>query len=435
MSAALPLDPLLAGLRARAFGMRRGAPRPPRLGAEVELIPTEAHSGLPVPIHADREGGPATLPVLRRIAAERGWTEEPSPYGVPRFVAADGAVISFEPGGQIEVASGTSRSASRLLRALRGTVAALRAAAGDAGIELLSVGIAPTGAPAGIPLQLPGERYRALTEFLEHIGTRGTRMMRQTASFQTNLDWGPDPLATWKTLNAAAPYLVAIFANSPVYGGVPTGWRSFRGQVWRELDGGRTGAAWCRVDPTREYLHFALRAPDIFRRAPWGDYLPFGAWIARDDATTEQWERHLTTLFPEVRPKGWVEVRSPDAVPPEWYAAPLALLAGIAHHPAAAAEAADLLGSPEPWLLDRACHQGLRDARIAAVSRDLFQIGLRGAAALGRRVMTGADVEEARGFYEKYTRRGRSPADDADPLRVDGIVDVPAIEPACAGRV
>jgi glutamate--cysteine ligase len=408
MTRPLPHAELEADLRRTAFGLD-GIARPPRrIGAEVELIPVSAETRAPVPIQA--EEGLATLPLLRRHGARHCWREEPSPYGVPKFVLPDGGVISYEPGGQVELSAPALGSIGALLASLRGAVLPLREFFRGEGVDLLSVGIEPNGSVADLPLQLPGRRYVRLTAFMEAMGTGGTRMMRQTAAFQTSLDWGRRPLDTWRLLNAAAPCVVAIFASSPVHLGRPTGDRSFRARVWRELDGGRTGLFPCK-DPVAEYLAFALRAPAILLGD--GDAWPaFAEWNARGLATLDDWHTHLTTLFPEIRPKGFVEVRSPDAVAPEWYAAPLVLLAGMAYEPRAARAAADLLGAPSADRLVRAGREGLADAEIGPMARDLFRIALEGAERLGDAFASGAAVEEARAFFDAYTRLGRSPADD-----------------------
>lgn len=398
---------LLADLRTHAFALGR-APGPLRIGAEVELIPVSAETGAPVRIVSDE--GPSTLPLLRRFGAANGWREQPSPYGVPQFQTADGGVISYEPGGQIELSAAAFPSATALIRSLRATVLPLTDFARDAGIELLSVGVEPRNGIEDVDLQLPGARYVRLTNFLRSIGTGGERMMRQTAAMQISVDFGAEPLLAWRVLNAMAPYVTAIFANSPVYRGEPTGEKSFRARIWRELDGGRTGCFAC-ADPVAEYLDFALAAPAILL----GDgarWRPFAEWNAEGCTGPDEWRAHLTTLFPEVRPKGFVEVRSADAVAPEWYAAPLVLLAGIVHHAPTLRAAAELLGTPNPALLHAAGRDGLSDARIAVVARDLARLGMQGAAALPG-FFSADDLDEAAAFFARYTDRARSPADDA----------------------
>ncbi|HYW12132.1 MAG TPA: glutamate-cysteine ligase family protein [Longimicrobium sp.] len=398
---------LLQDLRTNTFAIGRAAGRP-RIGAEVELIPVSMETGAQVPVVSDE--GLSTLPLLRRFGERHGWAEQPSPYGVPQWSLPDGGIISYEPGGQIEMSAAVFSTATALIGSLRGTVLALTDALRDEGIELLSVGLEPRNGLEDVDLQLPGARYVRLTHFLRSIGTGGERMMRQTAAMQVSLDFGPEPLFTWRVLNAMAPYVTAIFASSPLYRGEPTGHRSYRARIWRELDGGRTGCFGC-ADPVAEYLDFALAAPAILL----GDGShgrPFAEWNAEGRVGLDDWRSHLTTLFPEVRPKGFVEVRSADAVAPEWYAAPLVLMAGIVYHLPTLRAAVERLGEPDPALLHAAGRDGLADPRIAAVARDLADLGMRGAAALPG-FFSADDLDEAGAYFARYTRQARSPADDA----------------------
>jgi len=407
----LELAALAAELRDNAFGARRRWVRPPTIGAEVELIPVDAETRAQLPICAPGEGR-STLPFLHAFAARAGWKETASVYGMPNWLLPDGGTITFEPGGQVELSAPPFRSASALLGSLRGVVPRLVREAREEGIELLSVGIEPLGAVDEVPLQLPGERYVRLTRFMEDRGTGGTRMMRQTAAFQCNLDWGADAPARWRFLNALAPYTVAVFANSPVYRGEPTGERSFRARVWRELDRGRTGIFAAQGDPVPEYLRFALDAPAILLPFAPYEFLPFREWNERGMVTEEDWRYHLTTLFPDVRPKGFVEVRGADAVAPEWYAAPLVFFAGLTYHAPTFEAAREIVGRPDPSLLDLAGRAGLADERIGGVARDLFELALAGTEALGPGFLAPADLEEARAFFQTYTARALSPADD-----------------------
>jgi glutamate--cysteine ligase len=392
-------EALAADLRVNAFGGGARSAGAPRIGAEVELIPVSADTRRPVPIVAAE--GPSTLPWLRRFGAERCWREEATGYGAPRWMLPDGGCVSFEPGGQIELSAAPAPSPSALLRSLRATVPALRASAREHGIELLSLGIDPVNGVEDTALQLPGERYRALTAFLEALGTGGVRMMRQTAAFQPSVDWGADPPARWRLLNAAAPYLTAIFAHSPLYRGRDSGWRSFRARVWRELDGGRTGVFACD-DPVSEYLRFALDAPAILRGGVEGPWLPFRDWR---DATPADWRAHLTTLFPEVRPKGFAEARCIDAVDPEWYAAPVLLLGGSVRPRALVAPRVTCWAPPtlRCWSPPRvwACATRASPPSRATCARSAWLVRPR----WGPAIAAAADLEEARAFHERFTAR------------------------------
>jgi glutamate--cysteine ligase len=206
--------------------------------------------------------------------------------------------------------------------------------------------------------------------------------------------------------------VTAIFANSPVYAGATTGCRSTRAQVWRALDPARTGLPWNGDAPVRAYLEFALRAPAILLPQLHGEHRPFGEWLRHARPTMAEWRDHLSTLFPEVRPRGHLELRSCDAVDPRWYAAPVALAVGITYDPGALRAAADLLGRPDLGLLDRAGRLGLGDPAIGRTAVELVDIALAGCESLGPAYFHPADLEQARAFFERYTRRGRSPADD-----------------------
>ncbi len=404
---------LLDDLRERAFGIGGGGRPPRRIGAEVELIPVSRETRRMVPVSAD--DGPSTLPLLRHHAARTGWTEARAPGGAPLFLVPRGGTISYEPGGQVEFSSPACLSIPELVSALQGTVLPLREAAREHGIELLTLGIAPLDPVEEVPLRLDSARYRAMAHHFAAISPAGARMMRQTAAFQVNLDWEDEPLPRWRLLNAAAPLLVAIFANSPLYEGADTGPGSYRARVWRELDPGRTGLLGSAADPVAEYLDFALAAPAILPVEEGETPRPFAARIARGEVDIEEWWLHLTTLFPEVRPKGFAEVRSLDAVAPEWFAVPPTLLAGLVYDRRSREEASALLGFPDPALLVRAGERGLDDPRLARDAVDLFEIALRGAAALGEPFVDGDSLETARDFLAHYTRRGLSPADDLRP--------------------
>ena len=383
---------------------------PRRVGAEVEFIPVEAATGRRCPLETD--GVPGTLPFLRRFGGRHGWTETRTAKGTPCFELPAGGTLTFEPGGQLEYSSPPCRSPSAVLALLRSVVLPLRAAAANDGIDLLALGIDPFNSADGAPLLLHSRRYARMAEYLGRIGPAGAKMMRQTAALQVSLDLDDEPWLRWRVLNAAAPYATAIFANSPVYDRAPTGLRSTRAQVWRELDPLRTGLPWDDRAPVGAYLDFALRAPAILLPQLRGEHRPFGEWLREARPSMEEWRDHLSTLFPEVRPRGHLELRSCDSVSPRWYAAPLALAVGIAYDPRALRAAADLLGRPDLGLLDRAGRQGLGDGAVRRIAIDLAEIAVAGCRALGPAYFHASDLEQAIAFFDQYTRRGMSPADD-----------------------
>jgi glutamate--cysteine ligase len=364
-----------------------------RVGAEVELLALDVATRRPIPLN---DGRTPLIPALRRYGADNGWREFSAYDGTVRFDAGEAGVISFEPGGQIELSSAPCDTASRLVRSLHGVVLPLRAHLLSEGIELLSIGIDPVNDAKSIPMQLPVARYERMTRYLEAIGPFGIRMMRQTAAIQISIDRGVMPSARWRLLNDLAPYLVAIFANSAEYLGQPTGHQSYRAHCWRQLDPSRTGVAEPSADPAEAYARFAAGAGDILGG---------------------NWDTHLTTLFPEVRPRGHYEVRSCDAIDPRWYAAPIVFIAALAYDERAAGEAA-LLAADSRALLRVAGERGLHDPSIARTARDLFQLALDGARRLGPSFIDDETLATAAEYYSRYTARDRSPADDANRSRI-----------------
>jgi glutamate--cysteine ligase len=391
------------GIHATCFAPQPGTVG--RVGAEVEFLALDEVTRVPIPLLGAR----GLVDRLRRYSTRSQWSEFRGYDGTPRFDVA-GTTISFEPGGQLEISTPPCHSASELVRVLHGIVNPLRVALGDEGVELLSVGIDPHNDARRIPLQLRVDRYERMTRYFDEIGPFGVRMMRQTASIQVSLDRGPRPAERWRLLNDLAPYLIAMFANSPYYNGAGTGYRSFRANCWRMLDATRTGVAAPDADPASAYARFALAANDMLASASEGAHRPFSASMASDHDGA-RWLTHLTTLFPEVRPRGHFEVRSCDAIDPAHYAAPIVLLTGLAYDERSATEAA-LLAAESRALLRTAGEAGLRDVAIARTARDLFALALAGARRLGPRVVAEVDLDVAAQFYDDYTARGRSPADD-----------------------
>jgi glutamate--cysteine ligase len=395
-------------LRQCVFPSPQSAECAPRIGAEVEVIPIDARSGRPVPL--DAHAGVSSLSILRRAGASAGWRERRSAKAnVPEIALPDGGRITFEPGGQIEISAAPNVSLSVLVGRLQDTIAAIACAA-PSGVRLLSCGIDPRTPIDEVAPQLDAERYRRMLRHFDTIGPWGARMMRQTASFQVCVDGGARPERTWRVLNALAPYMVAIFANSRRYAGHETGYRSFRSHVWRSLDPKRTGLLGVQEDVVEEYLTFALDAPAFLM--PGDSTASFGDCVARGAVSLDDWRLHLSTLFPEVRPRRYFELRSADAVAPEWYAAPLVFVAGLVYHRPNLDAARDVLGSPDPDLLVRAGRDGLADPVLRATAPTLCDMALEGCSALGGEFVEQADLERAAEYFDRYTRQGLSPADE-----------------------
>ena len=368
------------------------------IGAELELIPVASGTGAPVLIESDR--GPSLSSSLRRAAKLNGW-EESSSGGVPVWTLQDGGRISFEPGGQIEISTAPSPSCSALITSLRILALQIVRAAREDGIELLSVGTDPRNDITSVPLQLKSDRYTRMTRYLEARSEFGIRMMRQTAALQISVEHGPRPFERWALLNALAPYILALFANSPRYAGDDTGHASYRAHFWRKLDPSRTGIPFDELDPAARYTSFALGAGAIAAENGAGEFREFRSLLSDPALTLEDWNFHLSTLFPEIRPKEYFEIRSADTIDPEDIAAPLVFVAGLVYDDTASCEALELLGKPDEQLLVSAGRDGLRDGLIKSRAAELVRISSKGARRLPADYLSPAHCEHAHDWLSR----------------------------------
>jgi len=383
------------------------------VGIEVELIPVDMAATLP---------GADSGAVLDAIAARTS--------AAGRF--------TFEPGGQMEYSGPVCATLAEAVEDVDLTLARVREQAGAAGIELRARGLAPWFDPDRIGLRRATPRYREMDRYLERIGPWGRWMMRLSASQQVNLDFGgpSETEVRWRTANALTPLLVAMFANSPAV--LPDGSAVAAGRwwVWRHTDPARTGRpadtargpldrAPDAVPPWSEYLAFALGAPVMFDAATRpvtldGSPAPRFTdwWHAAGDAgpTEADWRAHLGTLFPDVRPRRWMEIRAVDVPEQAWWTVPPAVLAACLYDSGAAAavgeELAGLSGSRAD-LCDRAIRAGLRDGELRSAVGRVF--------ALAESAMDrfpgdwfGARARTAVGaFRERFVETGRTQADEA----------------------
>lgn len=379
---------------------------------EVELIPVREEDGSPLPF--EDGSGPAVLPLLRELGGDPEITPG---TGSPRVPAPGGGAWSLEPGGQLEFSSAPRPSVDEALEQARRGVEALRALTRGRGIGLVTRGIDPVTPPEGARLALPTERYRRLARHLDRRGPAGRRMMLQTAAIHVNLDLGSRPLLRWRVANGLVPHLIALFANSSRYAGGETGYRSYRARQWQLLDPSRSGVFGGPGDPVEAYLAFALDADAILLGTPDEPARPFREWLDADEADEAAWRAHLGTLYPEVRPRGYLEVRCVDALPPRWYAAPVVFLVGLLLDDRSLENAGKLVLGGAPPDPEGAARRGLGDPVAARTALELFDLALAGARRLGPEVVRESSLEAARAFRDRYPVRGRDPAADPEAGR------------------
>ena len=386
---------LLEDVRQRLFAPTRST-NPYAIGLELELIPV--HKTTRTRALATGDARASTAEVLSQLGRREGWHEQSNDGDPPSWRLPDGAYISFEPGGQIEISTAPKPSASEGIDSTQSLVKMLRDAMSNAGIELLALGVDPFNAIDSVPLQLHRERYTGMTRYFESIGPSGVQMMRQTAALQMNLERGEDPKSRWRLLNGLAPIVVALFANSRQYEHRPTAWASYRAQLWRTLDPSRTGIIYDEAAHVERYLSFALdaiamRGADAFR--------PFREWINEPAVKREDWLFHLSTLFPEVRPKEFFELRSADTIEPDALAAPVVFVTSLVYDEESAHQAAELIGAPSEKLLERAGRLGLADPEIRRIASRLVVLALDGGRRLGTEYIRRPHLAAAYQFFAR----------------------------------
>ncbi|MFZ5469782.1 MAG: glutamate--cysteine ligase [Myxococcota bacterium] len=392
-----------------------------RLGLEHEKLVYPRGGATPVPYE-----GPAGIRALLEKLTAAGW--EPfreSPSAPPIALTRGEATVSFEPGGQLEL-SGTPVTTARAAHEenLR-HLAEVKAAAEPSGLSLVTLGYRPFDSVEAMPW-MPKSRYRAMRQTLGARGRYALNMMLMTATGQVSLDWTDEADCARKVTLASrlTPLWVALYANSPLVEGRPSGFMSFRSEVWTGVDPSRCGYVPAVFDGSfsyRAYVEWALDAPLLFLRRQ-GAYLTppitFRELLARGYqgtvATRSDWVDHLSTLFPEVRIKRVMEVRGADGVNPALTGALAALLRGIFYDRAAMDEAEQLLPAlrrDEHLAFHAAARRGglsqrWKSARLAELALELLAIARRG---LLRLDALDAPLLDP---LEELARQGRSPAEE-----------------------
>jgi glutamate--cysteine ligase len=287
-----------------------------------------------------------------------------------------GSTITVEPGGAVELSGPPMDGTMPAIAAMTADRAVLRGAFAQAGLGLVMLGADPLRPAKRVN---PGARYEAMETFFaaSQTGAAGAAMMTSTASVQVNVDAGPrDGWADRVRLaHALGPTMIAITANSPLLGGKFAGWRSARQHVWSQLDSARCGPVLGASgdDPASDWALYALKAPVMLVHAP--EPLPVTSWVPFADwadgrvllggrrPTKADLDYHLTTLFPPVRPRQFLEIRYLDSVPDAVWPAVVFTLVTLLDDPVAADVAAEATQAvATAW--DRSAQIGLGDRRL-----------------------------------------------------------------------
>ncbi|WP_289032413.1 glutamate--cysteine ligase [uncultured Roseibium sp.] len=299
-----------------------------RIGTEHEKFGFHLSDLSPIPY----EGSHGVEAVLSGMEKLLGWERiEDNGKIIGLSDPVGGGAISIEPGGQFELSGAPLETLHETCRETNVHLAHVRQVAEPLGVGFLGTGMAPTWLRDDVPV-MPKSRYEIMTRYMPKVGKYGLDMMYRTTTIQVNLDFASEAdMATKMRVGLALqPIATAIFANSPFTDGKPNGYKSFRAEVWNDLDQDRTGNLPFAFDDGfgfESYVEWALDVPMYFikRGATYYDATDttFRAFMNGSyegkvpDArpTIGDWNNHLSTLFPDVRLKKYIEMRGADGGP------------------------------------------------------------------------------------------------------------------------
>jgi glutamate--cysteine ligase len=394
------------------------------VGVEQEKLAVRT-TGAPVPYE-----GPGSIVSILEGLESRGFSPTRED-GHIIALARGGDRITLEPGGQLELSGAPLPTAAACRAALVEHVREVTEIGRPLGVRFIGVGVRPFGRLDEVDW-LPKRRYGVMRAYFPRHG-RSSRlahyMMKMTATVQANLDFADeaDAIEKIRTAYGVTSIVTALAAASPIFEGRPTGWKSYRAAIWLETDEDRCGLLPFVFEPSfsfRDYVEWALDVPMFFLvrggvYRPTGG-LPFRRFLAEgfegERATMDDWELHLSTLFPEVRLKRTIELRGADAGPVPVVTGLAALWRGLLDEPNARAAAWALVaGRPfaeRETLRREAPRLGLA-ARFAGRPLRELAVELCRIAASGLARLPGGEGD--RPLLEPllaYAEAGRSPADD-----------------------
>jgi glutamate--cysteine ligase len=384
------------------------------VGTEHEKVGVYADTGDRVPY----EGPYGIGALLEKVANAVGW-DRVDEAGRTIALVHDGASITLEPGGQIELSGAPLATNQETCAEFNTHVDLIKELSDDFGIAWLGLGIDPFHEVDSIPT-MPKKRYDIMRSYLPTRGGLALDMMHATATVQANFDYAneADMIEKMRAALVATPVISALFANSSISGGKENGFVSKRLIIWRDTDPDRCGLIPFVFDPDFGYERYAEWSLDI----PLFFVIRDGAYHPGDGTTFRQfmssgfqglrptmrdWDTHLTTLFPDVRLKRIIEVRGADTVPRELICALPAVWKGLLYDADALAATWELLG-------------GTTEAELDAGQLDVAARGLR-AELSGKKVLDMAReiVSYSAEGLKRISKSGFSPSDESgflDPL-------------------
>ena len=410
---------------------------PGSIGVELEAFPYRpgvdpGARPIPVSLYA---GEHPLVSVLADASSPFGgiagsaYAGQPSGGSTPRIdriTFPDGDRILFEPGGQVEISTAPCDTIGALQHRLESKQAVLRHVTEQQGIDFCQSGTNPWFDADEIDNQLDLPRYRAMQRYFDTIGPYGRQMMKLTSGMHINFDLGDEVDTRVRRVVAAnllVPFATGLFAHSPRISGQATGHKAYRSHIWQQADPTRTGilpmehvASSMRADDlVGTYLDFALRAPVVFIPELGDVVLPreltFADWLREPIAgirpDISHFAYHLTLLFPEVRLRGYLELRTPDAPPPEHQLVPVLFYAGLLYNERALTTTLDLLApfARDIDVLWAKATYGLDADEIWQPARRLMETAIEGLTGLPGRFVNDHHREALHRFYDTHSCR------------------------------
>ena len=403
-----------------------------RIGTEHEKFGFKSADLSPLPYD-----GPDGIHAMLTGLMQFGWQgkyEGDTLVGLVRDGPQGGASVTLEPAGQLELSGAPLENIHQTCAEVSGHLKEVQAVAEKLGQSYMGLGYAPLWGLDAAP-QMPKGRYLLMNQYMPKQGTRGLEMMYLTATVQVNLDFGSeiDMVEKLRIALALQPLATALFANSPFKGGQPTGHLSERSMIWRDTDGARTGMLPFVFEDDfgfEQYVDYALDVPMYFIMRD-GNFVDTLGMSFRDfmdgklpalpgEVPTENdWEDHLTTLFPEARVKQFIEMRGADSGPWSSLCALPAFWVGLLYDAATQTQVADYIADwtqEERETLRRAAPiSGLktpfRNGTLHDVARDILALSEQGLKARNRSDGAGGDETQFLGYLQHIIASGKTPAE------------------------
>jgi glutamate--cysteine ligase len=399
-----------------------------RIGTEYEKLAVDPASGRAIPFSGPR----GIEAVLKALADRFGWEPQEENGRIIALSRPGSGDITLEPGAQLELSGRPCVTLHEAAEELDEHVREITAVGDDLGIAFLGLGIQPVSRLEEIEW-VPKRRYEIMGPYMLQVGRLGQRMMKQTATVQVNLDYESeaDAMQKMRVAMGLGPLINAIFANSPISDGAANGYLSYRGHIWTDTDAARSGLLPFVFDAGAgfvDYVRWALDAPMYFvkRGGAYRDMtgIPFrrfwkeGANGMR--ATVGDFALHLSTLFPDVRLKTYIELRTADSQPPDSLLGLSAVAKGVLYEPDCMLAAWDLV---KDWSIEERLrirddvHRGalaapVRRFRMQDLARELVDIAEEG---LKRQACHDARGRDESIYLERardVVRSGRTLAED-----------------------